>query len=132
KRRSSQMTRMEITVGVLAADGLSVGERPRGANRRKFLGQVGAAATFAAGALASPSVSRAEAIGGSSNSPGALGPLADVNNRRQPSECHRTPRTLLGILAARCCVHGLSFELLSRFGSGGTRVSAYLPGSAQP
>jgi len=68
--------------GVLAADGLSVGERARGANRRKFLGQVGAAATFAAGALASPSVSRAEAIGDSSNSPGALGPLADVNNRR--------------------------------------------------
>src|SRR5205823_14934548 len=68
--------------GVLAADGLSVGERPKGANRRKFLGQVGAAATFAAGALASPSVSRAEAIGGSSNSPGALGPLADVNNHR--------------------------------------------------
>ena len=68
--------------GVLETDGPSVGERPRGANRRKFLGQVGAAATFAAGALASPSVSSAQAIGGSSNSPSGLAPLAGVTNRR--------------------------------------------------
>ena len=68
--------------GVLETDSPSVGERPRGANRRKFLGQVGAAATFAAGALANPSVSSAQAIGGSSNNPGGLAPLAGVNNRR--------------------------------------------------
>ena len=67
---------------VRETDSPSVGERPRGPNRRKFLGQVGAAATFAAGALASPSVSSAQAIGGSSNSPGAVAPLAGVNNRR--------------------------------------------------
>jgi membrane-associated phospholipid phosphatase len=60
----------------------SVGERPRGPDRRKFLGQVGAAATVAAGALASPSVSSAQAIGGSSNSLGGVAPLAGVNNRR--------------------------------------------------
>ena len=59
-----------------------VGERPSGANRRKFLGQVGAAATFAAGALASPSVSCAQAVGSSSNSPGGIAPLAGVTNRR--------------------------------------------------
>jgi membrane-associated phospholipid phosphatase len=68
--------------GVLETDSPSVGERPSGANRRKFLGQAGAAATFAAGALASPSVSSAQAIGGSSNSPGGVAPLAGVNNRR--------------------------------------------------
>ena len=68
--------------GVIETDGPSVGDRSRGANRRKFLGQVGAAATFAAGALASPSVSRAQPIGGSSNSPGGPAPLAAVNNRR--------------------------------------------------
>jgi hypothetical protein len=39
---------------------------------------VAAAATFAAGALASPSVSSAQAIGGSS---GGVAPLAGVNNR---------------------------------------------------
>ena len=49
-------------VGVPETDSRSVGERPGGANRRKFLGQVGAAATFAAGALASPSVSSAQAL----------------------------------------------------------------------
>ena len=68
--------------GVLETDSPTVGERPRSPNRRKFLGQVGAAATFAAGALASPSVSSAQAIGGSSNSPGGVAPLAGVNNRR--------------------------------------------------
>jgi hypothetical protein len=68
--------------GVLEADSPTVGERPRGPNRRKVLGQAGAAATFAAGALASPSVSSAQAIGGSSNSPGGVAPLAGVNNRR--------------------------------------------------
>jgi hypothetical protein len=68
--------------GGIETGGPSVGERPRGANRRKFLGQVGVAATFAAGALASPSVSSAQAIGGSSNSPSGLAPLAGVNNRR--------------------------------------------------
>jgi hypothetical protein len=67
--------------GVREADGLSVGGRPRGPNRRKFLGQVGAAAT-AAGALASPSVSSAQAIGGSSNSLGGVAPRTGVNNRR--------------------------------------------------
>jgi hypothetical protein len=69
-------------VGVLKTDSRSVGERPRGANRRKFLGQVGAAATFAAGALAIPSVSSAQAVGSSSNSPGGVAPLAGVTNRR--------------------------------------------------
>jgi hypothetical protein len=68
--------------GVFKTDSPSVGERPRGSNRRKFLGQVGAAATFAAGALASPSVSSAQAVGGSSSSPGSLAPLAGVNTRR--------------------------------------------------
>ena len=68
--------------GVLETDSPSVGERPRGPNRRKLLGQVGAAATFAAGALASPSVSSAQAIGGNSNSPGGVAPLAGVTNRR--------------------------------------------------
>jgi hypothetical protein len=65
--------------GVPETDGPSVSERPRGANRRKFLGQVGAAATFAAGALASPPVSSAQTIGGS---PGSTAPLAGVSNRR--------------------------------------------------
>ena len=59
-------------------DSPSVGERPRGSNRRKFLGQVGAAATFAAGALAIPSVSSAQAVGSSSNSPGGVAPLLPV------------------------------------------------------
>jgi len=68
--------------GVLETDSPSVGEGPRGPDRRKFLGQVGAAATFAAGAVASPSVSSAQAIGGSSNRPGSAAPLATVNNRR--------------------------------------------------
>jgi membrane-associated phospholipid phosphatase len=68
--------------GALEMDSPSVGERPRGANRRKFLGQVGAAATFAAGALASPSVSSAQAVGSSSNSPGGVARLAGVTNRR--------------------------------------------------
>jgi hypothetical protein len=67
--------------GVRDADGPSVGERPRDPNRRKFMGQVGAAAT-AAGALASPSVSSAQAIGGSSNSLGGVAPRTGVNNRR--------------------------------------------------
>src|ERR1700758_2629165 len=35
--------------GLVEADSPSVGERPRGPNRRGFLGQVGTAATFAAG-----------------------------------------------------------------------------------
>ena len=64
----------------------SVGERPSGPNRRKFLRQVGAAATFVAGALASPSVSSAQAIGGSSNSAGGAAPLAGVNNRSRVIE----------------------------------------------
>ena len=68
--------------GVLKTDGPSLGERPRGPNRRRLLSQAGAAATLAAGALARPSVSSAQAIGGSSNSAGALAPLAGVNNRR--------------------------------------------------
>jgi membrane-associated phospholipid phosphatase len=68
--------------GAIEANGPSVGERSRSANRRKFLGQVGAAATLAAGALASPSVSSAQAVGGSSNSPNGPAPLAGANNRR--------------------------------------------------
>src|SRR6516162_3961005 len=68
--------------GVLDTDSPSVGERPRGPNRRKFLGQVATVATFAAGAVASPSVSSAQAIGGSSNSPGGVAPPAGVNNSR--------------------------------------------------
>jgi hypothetical protein len=67
---------------VLKTDSPSVGERPRGLNRRKLLGQADAAATFAAGALASPSVSSAQAIGGSLNTPGGVAPLAGVSNRR--------------------------------------------------
>src|SRR5271167_2374499 len=67
--------------GILETDGPSVGERPGGPDRRKFLGQVGAAATLAAGALASPSVSSAQAIGGSSSGPG-VAPLTGVANRR--------------------------------------------------
>jgi membrane-associated phospholipid phosphatase len=51
-------------------DSCSVGDRPRSANRRRFLSQIGAAASFAAGALGSPSRSSAQAVGGSSNSPG--------------------------------------------------------------
>jgi hypothetical protein len=58
--------------GVLKTDSPSIGERPRGPSRRRLLGQAGAAATFAA----------AQAIGGSSNTPGALAPLAGVKNRR--------------------------------------------------
>jgi hypothetical protein len=68
--------------GVLGTDSPSVSERPRGPNRRKFLGQVGAAATFTAGALADPSVSSAQAISGNSNSPSGVAPPAGVNNRR--------------------------------------------------
>jgi hypothetical protein len=67
--------------GVLETDSPAVGERPRGPNRRKFLGRVGAAA-IAVGALGSPSVSSAQAIGGSSNSPGGVAPPVGVNNRR--------------------------------------------------
>src|SRR5215469_4672493 len=59
--------RKDSGVGVLETDSPPVGERPAGPNRRKFLGQVGAAAT-AAGSLASPSVSSAEVIGGSPTS----------------------------------------------------------------
>src|SRR5215813_1837217 len=76
------MTETRDSRGVPETDGPSVGERPRDPNRRKFLGQVGTAATFAAGALASPPVSSAQAIGGSLNSPGSLAPLAGANNRR--------------------------------------------------
>src|SRR5215472_18668695 len=68
--------------GIIKKDSPSVGERPRGPNRRTLLGQAGAAAAFAAGALASPSVSSAQAVGGSSNSPGGVAPLAGVTNRR--------------------------------------------------
>jgi hypothetical protein len=68
--------------GVLETDSFSVGERTGVPNRRKFLGQVGAAATFAAGALASPSVSSAQAVSGGSNSPTGAAPLFGVNNRR--------------------------------------------------
>jgi hypothetical protein len=68
--------------GVLETDSPSNVERPRNPNRRKLLGHVGAAATLAAGALASPSVSSAQAIGGSSNRLGGLAPLAGVKSRR--------------------------------------------------
>jgi membrane-associated phospholipid phosphatase len=68
--------------GALETDSPSVGERPRSQNRRKFLGQAGAAATFAAGALASPSVYSAQTIGANSTSPGSIAPLAGVTNRR--------------------------------------------------
>ena len=68
--------------GGTETDSPSVGERPRGPNRRKFLGQASAAATLGAGALTSPSVSSAQAIGASSNSLGGLAPLAGVNTRR--------------------------------------------------
>src|ERR1700746_1877989 len=67
--------------GVLEAGGLSLGGRPRGPIRRNFLGQVGAAAT-AAGALATPSVSSAQSIGGGSNNTVSTAPLAGVSNRR--------------------------------------------------
>ena len=62
--------------GAVNTDSPSGGERPRGPNRRKFLGQVGTAATFAAGSLVSPSVSSAQTIGDSSNSLGGLAPPA--------------------------------------------------------
>lgn len=62
-------------------DSPSVGETPRGPNRRKILGQIGAAAT-AAGALASPSMSSAQTVGSSSNSSGVGAPPAGVTNRR--------------------------------------------------
>ena len=68
--------------GGTETDSPSVDERPRGPNRRKFLGQASAAATLGAGALTSPSVSSAQAIGASSNSLGGLAPLAGVNTRR--------------------------------------------------
>jgi hypothetical protein len=68
--------------GVFETDSPSVCEEPGGPNRRKFLGQAGAAATFVAGALASPSVSSAQVIGSSSNSLGGTAPLAGVTNRR--------------------------------------------------
>ena len=62
-------------------DSPPVGETPRGPNRRKILGQIGAAAT-AAGALASPSMSSAQTVGSSSNSSGVGAPPAGVTNRR--------------------------------------------------
>ena len=68
--------------GVLETDSPSVGERPRSPNRRKFLSQAGAAASFAAGAFGSPSVSSAQAIGASSNTPGGAAPLVGASNRR--------------------------------------------------
>src|SRR5215831_9701954 len=80
--RTTMIQTRDSGVGVLEADSPSAGERSRGANRRKFLGQVGAAATFAAGALAGPSVSSAQAVGSSSNSQGGVAPLAGVTNRR--------------------------------------------------
>src|SRR5215469_8232571 len=73
--------RKDSGVGVLETDSPPVGERPRSPNRRKFLGQVCAAAT-AAGALASPSVSSAQTVGSSSNSPDGVTPPAGVTNRR--------------------------------------------------
>jgi len=72
----------ERVSGVLETDSPSAGERTGGSNRRKFLGQVGAAATFAAGALASHSGSSAQTIGGSSNTPVSAAPPAGVSNRR--------------------------------------------------
>src|SRR6516162_294151 len=63
-------------------DSPRAGERPRGSNRRKFLGQAGAAATFAAGALARPSASSAQALRGISNNPSGAAAPAGVNNQR--------------------------------------------------
>ena len=57
----------------------SAGQRPIGPNRRKLLGQAGAAA-LATGGLAIPVVSSAQSIGGGSTSPSAT--FAGVNNRR--------------------------------------------------
>jgi len=68
--------------GVLDTDSPSTGERPKGPNRRRLLSQAGAAATFAAGALARPSVSSAQTIGGSLNGAGGTAPLGGVKNRR--------------------------------------------------
>src|SRR6516164_5495705 len=67
--------------GVLDTDSPSTGERPKGPNRRRLLSQAGAAATFAAGALARPSVSSAQTIGGSLNGAGGTAPLGGVKNR---------------------------------------------------
>ena len=76
------MSETKYSVSVLNTDSPSVSERPKGPHRRRLLSQAGAAATLAAGALVRPSVSSAQAIGGSSNSPGAVAPLAGVKNRR--------------------------------------------------
>jgi len=76
------MSETKYSVSVLNTDSPSVSERPKGPHRRRLLSQAGAAATLAAGALVRPSVSSAQAIGGSSNSAGAVAPLAGVKNRR--------------------------------------------------
>jgi len=68
--------------GGLKTDSPFVGEMRRGPNRRKFLGRAGAAATLAAGALATPSVSSAQTLGNSANSPGGAAPLGGVSNSR--------------------------------------------------
>ena len=64
---------------VLDRGSRSVSKGQKGINRRKFLGQVGMAATAAVGALASPPVASAQLTG---NTAGNLQPPGCVTNRR--------------------------------------------------
>ena len=66
--------------GALQAEGRGVEKTSSGINRRKFLGQAGAAATVAAGALASPAAALAQS--GSSHSSGRVSPPGGVQNSR--------------------------------------------------
>lgn len=62
------------------AESVPAEKLPTGINRRKFLGQAGAAATIAAGALASPSAAFAQS--GSSHNSGRVPPPGGVQNGR--------------------------------------------------
>src|SRR6516164_5391046 len=64
------------------ADAPPLGKSLAAPDRRKFFGQLGMAATFAAGALASPSASSAQIVGGSSGSPAGVPALPDGTNSR--------------------------------------------------
>jgi hypothetical protein len=82
EQRTIMIETKDSVGGVLNTGSPSTGERPKGPNRRRLLSQTGAAATFAAGALARPSVSSAQTIGGSLNGAGGTAPLGGVENRR--------------------------------------------------
>ena len=68
------------TSPVLQAESPTAEKTPSGINRRKFLGQAGAAATIAAGAIASPTAAFAQS--GSSHSSGRVSPPGGVQNGR--------------------------------------------------